>query len=151
MIFNFETKQSHAALAALVVYSVYRSRDMKRFKVSPEMWGQIERFVKSSAKRAKTLPEFIDKLMPRLACASISQKWMKIGMANGMVALADGSFMQFPVSDDSREFLTQILESVDSKAAVKSLYTETTFIILLVRDRIEREKPIEKSFIGGEE
>ena len=53
MIYGFDTQDKEAATAALIVYAIYRSRDIKRFKVSTQMWGQIERFVKSSAKRAK--------------------------------------------------------------------------------------------------
>ena len=49
MIYNFDTHQDSAAIAALCVYAIYRSRDKRKFKVSPEMWGQIDRFSKSSA------------------------------------------------------------------------------------------------------
>lgn len=48
MIYNFDTNAQHEAVSALLVYAVYRSRDRKRFKVTPEMWGQIERFCKAS-------------------------------------------------------------------------------------------------------
>ena len=145
MIYSFDTKQKHVALAALLVYAVYRSRDFKRFKVSTEMWGQIERFVKSSAKRAKTLAEFMDKLMPRLCCSSISPKWMKIGSRGAPVAFQNGCFAAFGTSEDAREFFTDIFESEEAADALRSLYNETTFIILIVRDRLEREKPIEKT------
>lgn len=51
MIFNFDTTDNNYALASLLVYAIYRSRDKKRFKVTPEMWGQIQRFIKASVKR----------------------------------------------------------------------------------------------------
>lgn len=145
MIYNFDTKQKHVAIAALLVYAVYRSRDQKRFKVSTEMWSQIERFSKGAAKRAKTLPEFIDKLMPRLCCSSISPKWMKIGQEGALLSLQDGCFVDFGTNAESREFFTSLLESEESADVLRTLYNETTFVILLVRDRLEREKPIEKT------
>jgi hypothetical protein len=77
MYYNFDTSDPNAATAALLVYAIYRSRDAKRFKVTPEMWNTIERSVKSVAKRAEDLGEFIEKLKPKLACASIKPKWAK--------------------------------------------------------------------------
>lgn len=74
MIYGFDTSDEHAATAALLVYAVYRSRDKARYKASPDMWEQIERFVKDSAKRAKTLPQFIESLKPRLACGSVRRQ-----------------------------------------------------------------------------
>ena len=55
MVFGFDTGDENAGMAALLVYGVYRSRDIKRFKVTPDMWGIIERGVKSSATRAVEL------------------------------------------------------------------------------------------------
>ena len=60
-----------------MVYAIYRSRDVKKFKVTPSMWETIERAVKSVAKRAMDLGEFIERLKPKLACASIKPKWAK--------------------------------------------------------------------------
>lgn len=78
MIYNFDTEEKESAVAALVVYAIYRSRDKKRFKVSPEMWAQIDRFIKASAKRATNIQTFINSLMPRLSCPSINPKWIEI-------------------------------------------------------------------------
>ena len=76
MYYGFNTGDENAALGALLVYGIYRSRDVKRFKVTPDMWGIIERAVKSSAKRALDLHDFIEKLKPRLMCSALKPKWM---------------------------------------------------------------------------
>lgn len=152
MIYNFDTNDSSAAIAALLVYAVYRSRDKRKFKVTPEMWGQIDRFTKSSAKRARNLPQFIDALMPKLCCPSINPQWMQIGITGRIVSLADGQYAEFnSTNSQSREFLTSILETEATTDVLNKLYKETTFIILLVRDRLEREKPIESTFNIDEE
>ena len=74
MYYNFDTSDENAAVAALLVYATYRSRDLKRFKVNPEMWSTIERAVKSVAKRAPDLGEFLERLKPKLSCSSIKPR-----------------------------------------------------------------------------
>lgn len=150
MIYNFDTDDSRQAVAALLVYAIYRSRDKSKFKVSPEMWGQIQRFVQASAKRAKTLPQFINNLQPKLSCPSLSPKWLEIGV-QGRTFLQSGSNFIEMAQPDRRNFLTEILSEVNDKEVVKLLRTETQFIILLVRDRLEKEKPIESTFNVQEE
>lgn len=152
MIYNFDTQNEDAAIAALLLYAVYRSRDKRRFKVTPEMWGQIDRFTKSSAKRARNLPQFIDALMPKLSCPSINPKWMQIGMTGRVVDMGDGQFAEFnSTNTEGREFLTAVLETELTPNVINRLYHETTYIVLLVRDRLEREKPIEQTFDIEEE
>ncbi|WP_348658908.1 hypothetical protein [Heyndrickxia faecalis] len=43
----------------------------------------------------------------------------------------------------NRQFLTEIMESGKDQSVLYELYKETTRVIMLVRDRLEREKPIE--------
>jgi hypothetical protein len=151
MIYNFDTSDENAATGAFLVYAVYRSRDMKRFKITPGMWDTIERAVKSVAKRAEDLPEFIEKLKPKLACASIKPKWAKT-VPDDMVDLItmmknpDGSLYQVGAADEKRQFLTDVLESADHRAVLDVLYKKAAYVVLLVRDRLEREKPYEAQF-----
>ena len=144
MIYGFDTTDEAAATAALVVYAIYRSRDKKRYKVSPSMWEQIERFIKSSAKRAETIPTFIEKFKPKVMCGTISPRWCEAGVMNdiGLVSMGDGSLLGVS-DDDRREFLTPIIAKCN-EPAVRWLYKEPSWIVLLVRERLEREKTIEK-------
>lgn len=48
MIYNFDTDDNNYAVAALLVYATFRSRDKSKFKITLGMWGQIQRFVKAS-------------------------------------------------------------------------------------------------------
>jgi len=151
MIYNFDTSDENAATAAFLVYAVYRSRDMKRFKVTPEMWNTIERAVKSVAKRAEDMGEFIEKLKPKLACASIKPKWAKT-VPDGsdffrMVTMMQnerGELME--IGSEKRQFMTDVLESANDRAVLDVLYRKAAYVVLLVRDRIEREKPYEAQF-----
>lgn len=155
MIYGFDTSDETAATAALIVYVVWRSRDRARFKITPDVWGQVERFVKDAAKRAQSLTEFVEALKrpARLNAPSLHPRYMEVGLKGDapftVVRNADGSLrhvIQFGTGRETgtREFATQVLERADHAAAIRKLYRETAWIVLLVRDRLEREKPIEQ-------
>jgi len=150
MIFNFDTQNEESAIGAFLVYVVWRSRDHKRFKITPDVWGQVERAVKSIAKRAEDLSEFLEKLKPRLMCSSLKPAFCKTVLDNviTMQRMPDGSMVE--IADlGRREFLTDILKDADDKAVLDTLYRKTAYIILLVRDRVEREKVIDIDAITG--
>lgn len=144
MFYNFDTDSEDYAVCALLVYAIYRSRDKTRFKVTPEMWGQIQRFVQSSAKRAKNIPQFINNLQSKMACAAINPKWIEVGL-KGRLFNSGGTLIDIP-NAQKREFLTDVINNADHKAVLQALKTETQWVILLVRDRLETEKPLEASF-----
>lgn len=157
-MYNFDTSNENAATAALLVYAIYRSRNVKRFKVTPDMWGMIERAVKSASKRAGDLGDFIEKLKPKLHCETIHPRWQKTDPFSeedkrliNMVAMSDGSFVEIgEKGKGKRQFLVGVLEEVDHRAVLDFLYRKTALVILLVRDRLEREKPIEAKLTEGE-
>lgn len=144
MIYGFDTSNGSAALGALLVFGIYKSRDVRKFKVSVDMWGIIERGVKSSAKRAEDLTDFIEKLKPKLMCGAINPRYMKTEQdAVTMYHDRDTGELWSKANDDKRQFWTRLLEEADAQAALEALYKKTSLIIALVRDRLEREKPIE--------
>lgn len=148
MVFGFETDDENEAMGALLVYGVYRSRDPKRFKVSPDMWGIIERAVKSAAKRALDLPDFIEKLKPKLSCSSIQPRYMKTDNYETISMHIDretGEIIQ-PGRQEIREFWVRELAQADDQAVLGHLYRATALLIALVRDRLERERPVEAAF-----
>lgn len=146
MLHGFDTHDEPAAVGALLVYAVWRSRDKTRYKVTPDVWGQVERFTKGAAKRAATLPGFVERLMPRLSCATLQPRYLVSDLMSyrPMVANEDGEIIEVAgAEDDRREFLTRLLDETDPAPVLAALYHETVKIILLVRERIEREKPYE--------
>lgn len=150
MIYHFDTEDPAAATAALLVYAVYRSRDARRYRPTPDMWGQIERFTKAAAKRADSLPRFLETLKPRLSCDTLAPRAMAVGLAGApTVALGDGAFAELAPAAGQREFLTAVLERADEAAVLDRLYRETAWVILLVRDRLERERPVEARFAAA--
>lgn len=152
MIYQFDTDDPVAATGALLVYACWRSRNTSRFKVTPDVWGQIERFVKASAKRATSIPRFLEAFKPRVACETIHPRWMEVGIKGDLPAirLSGGAFVVSGQAEadrpEQREFLTGVLSEVDHEAVIRLLYRETAWIVLLVRDRLERERPLEARY-----
>ena len=122
MFYGFQTRDENAAIGALLIYGIYRSRDIKRFKVTPDMWGIIERAVKSSSKRAMDLTDFIEKLKGKLKCSTIAPKYMATNteVVSMKIDPETGEMMQ--VHDDGkREFWVDILEDSDNKTILDRL------------------------------
>ncbi len=144
MLHGFDTDNRAAAVAALTVYAVWRSRDVKRYKITPDVWAQVERFTKAAAKRAGNIPEFIEALKPRLHCDTLKPRAMEVAELGWppYVVTEHGEIVKTAL-DDKRQFLTAIVGNADHRAVVGLLYRETSWIILLVRDRLERERSIE--------
>lgn len=146
--YGFDTEDRDYATAALLVYAVYRSRNRSRYKVTPDMWGQIERFTKAAAKRARTIPEFLERLKPRLSCETLHPSAMSVGLSGTipMIESRHGEFIQLgDEGNERREFLTRVVDRADDQRVLRALNTETSWVILLVRDRLEREKPAERA------
>lgn len=137
MNYGFATEDLAAGTAAALVYAVYRSRDPRRMKVTPEWWGYIERCVKGAAKRADSLPRFLETLKPRLGCDTLNP------------AVMGRTVHGWVVAEPPRDFLTEALAAVDERAVLRQLYRETAWVVLLVRDRLERERPLEATTIAS--
>lgn len=144
MIYGFDTKNKEQATAALLVYVIYRSRDLKRFKVSTKMWEQITNFAKLSAKKSLTLPEFIERFRKPMCCEAIQSRHCKVDEHAGHAAkmLEDGTL--FVAGDEQKAFLTTIVNEANAKKVLDLIYKETAFVIHAVRERLEAEKVTDK-------
>lgn len=145
MIYGFDTEDEANATAALLVYATWRSRDTSRYRVTPDVWSQVERFTKAAAKRATTLPAFIEALKPRFYAGTLSPRAMEAGIKGPvpLLALGSGAVLEVAAPEEQREFMVGVIERADQKAVLDRLYHETAWVVLLVRDRLERERPIE--------
>lgn len=149
MIYGFDTKNREAGLAALLVYGMYRSKDPKRNKSAMDMWSKtIPGAVSGCAMRAVDLWEFIEKLKNKKFFGEPKPKWMKVGdnpVINMYVNHETGEIIQKGEQwqVEKREFWVEILDSADHESVLFLLSNRTSYIIALVRDRLEREKPYE--------
>lgn len=79
-----------------------------------------------------------------MACEAINPKWCESN-SSVMTAIQNelGEIIIEGHNQKGRQFLTEILESGKDQEILHQLYKETARVIMLVRDRLEREKPIE--------
>lgn len=140
MLLKFQTKDMTSAKAAMLVYAIYRSRDKKRGPSGVDMWGQVERFTRSAAMLSADVGEFVGMFKRKMACDTINPRWMETD------ALPEpNEWGEIIVKGDRRQFMPDIMECGAEEQAdiVDRLYRQTSKIILLVRARLEDEKPIE--------
>ena len=149
MLFGFDTENETAAAGALVVYAVYKSRDVKRGPSGYDMWDQIERFTRRAAKRADDIGGFLNRFKREMACGTINPRYCSAGApAMNAMQMRDGSIFVHEGGDQYRDFMLAITEAPAEKQSeiVNMLYEQAQRVILLVRDRLEREKPLEGRF-----
>ncbi len=142
MIYGFNTDRQERATAAQVIYSVYKSRNTDRFKVSTKMWEQITNFSKLAAKKSTNLAEFIERLRKPMCCEVLMPRYCITDKKNAVKILEDGSI--FESGEDGRQFLTALLERANETKVLTSVINETAFVIMLVRERLEVEKLTDK-------
>lgn len=146
MFYGFDSNNQEACIGALLVYGLYRSRDMKKFKVTPDMWGVISRAVSGCAFRSVDLWEFLEKMKPKLQVAELKPKWMRTEN-NPLISMyydqETGEIIQRAQRQEQRQFWTDILAAADHEAILEILAKKTSLVIALVRDRLERERPYE--------
>lgn len=78
------------------------------------MWDEIMRLVQVTAKRAPDLPQFLDQLMVKMGAVTLKPN-------PDLLAILD-------------------LTATEQKQVLATLYDTPQWIILLVRDRIQRER-----------
>lgn len=115
MIYDFDTDEQALADAALLVYSVYRSKS-ERFKISTDMWNQIARFIQSAAQGSLTVSDFLNRFSDKMKADSIS-------------SIKQGS-----------DTLLSLINKMNSKEVIRRLVKEHVFVILVVRTRLDGEK-----------
>lgn len=137
-MYGFSTEDKHKAVAALAIYVVYKSRS-DRFATSTKMWEQITGFAKLSAKKSTTMPEFIERFRKPMKCDAIKPSSCS-DTSSGTVAqlLEDGTL--FVSGEERREFAAKAFEDANHARALEYLTSQTAFVILLVRERLENEK-----------
>lgn len=156
MIYGFDTEDESVATGSLLVYATWRSRDTARFRITPDVWSQVERFVKAAAKRSGDLAEFIEALKPRLMAGTLAPRAMAAGIKGPvpLLAIGSGQIVEVAADEDQREFLAGVIGRANQRAVLDALYKRTAIVVLLVRDRLERERPLERrvaAFVNEEE
>lgn len=132
MLYNFDTSKKKRARAALLIYALYKSRDLSSPINGLETWSRAESFCKAACLKSSTTAEFVTKFKEMSKIPSIKPFYLTD--PDGFVQMPNGSVVQ---SDAVRDYKLDIFEDDDVRNTIE---TEYPIIVMLVRERIQREK-----------
>ena len=131
MYYNFDTDKIDRAKAALLLYGLYRSRGQNSSLNGLETWERFNSYVRAACIKSETLGEFVQQFCRKANIASIKPHYFQTG---DLVAMPDGELI---LSDAVKDYRLGIFND-DSLLDV--INKETLYLIMLIRERIQREK-----------
>lgn len=134
MLYNFDTGNLDHARAALLVYAMYKSRDVNSPLNGLETWNRVESFCKGACRKSTTTAEFITKFKESAKIGAIKPRYLTPPSDDNFIVMDDGSLI---ATKDVRQYQIDILE--DNKVR-ETIEREYPLITMLVRERIQREK-----------
>ena len=132
MQFGFDTENEMRGKSALLLYAMYRSRDTSSALNGIDTWSRFAAFTKGAALKSTTTAEFCDQFCKAAKVQSIKPKYLK--SSDGMVFMPDGSIVQ---SENVNDYKIGIIED---NGLLPYFEKESQLLVMLVRERIQREK-----------
>lgn len=132
MQLGFDTESIDHARAALLLYAMYKSRQSKSSLNGIETWDRCNSYIKAAICKSSTTGEFVNEFCKKADVGSINPRYLKtdglvnIGSAGAMIQ-ADGIY-------------NYKLNLYEDKKILELLSKETLYIVMLVRERIQRER-----------
>lgn len=135
MYYNFNTKSLSKAKAALLLYAMYKSRDMNSPLNGLETWTRAESFCKGACLKSSTTSEFVTKFKEMAKVGAIKPYYLADDRdGENIVSLPDGSVVS---GENFKNFQISIIEDNEIRKVIEKEYP---LIVMLVRERIQREK-----------
>ncbi len=135
MYYNFDTDRVERAKAALLLYAMYRSRNKNSMLNGKETWDLFGRCVRGASLKSNTTAEFMQNFCKMAKVDSVKPKYL--ASEGGLTVLPTGEVVE---SSQYKDFKLKIIED-DSLLGLFA--TEGLTLIMLVRERIQREKATE--------
>lgn len=131
MYFNFDTDDLKRAKAALLLYAMYRSRDANSPLNGLETWDRFASFLRGACLKSHTVAGFVEAFCRKAKIGSVKPRYLSTGEP---VAMPDGSLIQ---ADGIRDYRLGLMED---DSLLPLFAEESMYLIMLVRERIQREK-----------
>lgn len=132
MQFGFDTESIKHGEAALLLYAMYKSRGEKSSLNGLETWERCNAYIRAAVLKSSTTAEFVQQFCRKASISKITPMYLKtdgIVKINELGTLASG--------DSLYEYKTSIFENQE----LLDLFTnESIYIVMLVRERIQRDK-----------
>lgn len=148
MLYNFDTDNKKLADAALILYALYRSRGLNSPINGLETWNRVESYCVGACKKSRTTSEFVTKFKELGKIGAIKPRYLADPTKDSeMTVLPDGTLVE---SDRVKNYRIGLLEDNEIR---KTIEKEYPLVVILVRDRIQREKYIveEEDFYNEED
>ena len=132
MLYQFDTDSLSHAKAALLLYGMYRSRKKESPLNGLETWDRFQTFVRGACLKASTTAEFVQAFCKKAKIDSVKPRYLSTGEP---VAMPDtGELIMSAGMADYR------LGIMADDSLMRLYNTESMYLIMLVRERIQREK-----------
>lgn len=132
MEFGFDTESPERGKAALILYTMYRSREPSSPLNGLETWTRFVSFAKGACLKSTSLAEFVDNFCKKAQIGTVKPLYLKTD--GNMVVMPDGSIIEDPGVKDYK------LNIFAEDGLLPLIEKETQYLVLLVRERIQREK-----------
>lgn len=132
MLYQFDTDSLDHAKAALLLYGMYRSRNQNSPLNGLETWDRFQTFVRGACLKASTTAEFVQAFCRKAKIDSVKPRYLSTG--DPVVMPETGELIMSPGVSDYR------LKILEDNSLLRLYNTESLYLIMLVRERIQREK-----------
>lgn len=132
MLYQFDTDSLVHAKAALLLYGMYRSRKKESPLNGLETWDRFQAFVRGACLKASTTAEFVQAFCKKAKIDSVKPRYLNTGEP---VVMPDTG--ELIVSAGMSDYRLSVLAD---DSLLRLYNTESLYLIMLVRERIQREK-----------
>ena len=132
MLYQFDTDSLSHAKAALLLYGMYRSRKKESPLNGLETWDRFQMFVRGACLKASTTAEFVQDFCKKAKIDSVKPRYLSTGEP---VVMPDTG--ELIMGAGMADYRLGILADND---LLRLYNTESMYLIMLVRERIQREK-----------
>ena len=136
MYYQFDTDNLDHAKAALLLYAMYRSRDKSSSLTGLETWDRFQNYVRAACLKSYTTAGFVQEFCRKAKISSLKPRYLDTG--DPVVVRETGELIGMAGYHDYR------LSIIEDDNLLELYNTESVYLIMLVRERIQREK-----IIGG--
>ncbi len=132
MLYQFDTESLDHAKAALLLYGMYRSRKKDSPLNGLETWDRFQTFVRGACLKASTTAEFVQAFCKKAKIDSVKPRYLNTGEP---VVMPDTG--ELIVSGGVADYRLGVIAD---NSLLRLYNTESMYLIMLVRERIQREK-----------
>lgn len=136
MQLGFSTESLEHAKCALLLYAMYRSREKNSSLNGMETWDRCRNFIRGAVLKSETVGGFVNEFCKKAGVLSIKPIYLGSG---GLVKIDEGTLIE---AEGVYDYHIQIFAD---KELLKLFEKESQYIIMLVREKIQREKEIFKN------